>query len=379
MISWLENVRNTTQFNESEYFLLILALSLLVGAALFVLILYISRVFKSYREKRSNALRERFRKILNMIIVNETYSTSKQPITAFEYRMAELRSIIGNSDFARQVLIQQLVSIKKSLSGSSSRALTTTYLSLNLDDFSKKNLKSWLWKNKAQSIRELTEMEDAGSIPLISKFLHSRNPVLREESFMALTRLEKDDPFFFLNDYTDELTLWMRINIHHYLAKLDPRKIPSFSKWFNHKNLDVSLFAISMAKYFRQTSSGSALVALLKNPNSEIVRLAVETLGELDAFDCVEEIAALFDRAWNDENIAKRFVRCLGRIGDPDSHTHLIGRFLAHHSHDVKFEAAIALKKMNEKGEAFLISFNKENENSIESILKHISEPLLAT
>lgn len=372
-MNWLNTIRSQYNLTSEEFLFVCIALFFLGWAIAFLLILFASRVLKSYYHKQERVLSFQFQKILNTIIINEQVSTHDQPQSAFEYRMAELRSIMSSGSFNRQILVDQVIRIEKSLSGQSAKALLTTYRSLDLHHHSLKKLKGYDWKKKAQGIRELTEMNYNEALPLIVKFLASRNQTLREESFMAMVRLDAK-PLSFLDHYDHELTPWMRINIHHYLVRLDPRTLPDFSQWCQHRNSSVILFSISMIRQFRQFQAVDKLVQLLDHADERVVGLTIETLGELEIVDAADKIANLADRVWKKEKLSRRVVRCLGRIGDRELHEATVARFLEHPIYEARFEAALALKRMNAK----LYSVMKSDINQhTKNIVRHLEEPLL--
>lgn len=358
-------------------FFIVVTLIFLTLSVFIVLMLFITRMVKSSYQRRAAVLRVRCQKILNAIVIHELYSTAQQPVSAFEYRLGELRMLTGNAGFARQVLIDSIMELKKNLSGASARALTATYYELALQRRSLLKLKSFFWKRRAQGIRELSEMGYKESIPEIMKFLNAGEPILRQESFMALVRLEDDRPLFFLDDYRQDLTDWMRINIYYYLTRQDVRKLPVFSRWFNHPNTSVVLFSISMARQFRQTESLPELARLLSSPDAGVVSVAIQTLGELEANQYVSNVVRLTERVWDDEKLSRRLARCLGRIGDAQEGLETVVRFLSHPAYSVHQEAALALRKMGPEGVAILAQFNAENEGVLTRIIRHIEEPLL--
>jgi hypothetical protein len=376
MTSW-DSVRSLYHLSELEWVLVLIAAFFLVCGFALIFALLASRLYKSYLEIRTNSLSFQFRKILNTIVVNETFSQAETPNSAFEYRMAELRNIKHNSSLASQILIGELIKIKKNLSGRSAHALTATYYSLGLQRSSLSKLNRFEWKIKALGIRELAEMEHVESIPRILKFLASKNSVLREESFMAMVRIDRENPLSFLDHFHNDLTLWMRINIYHFLQKLDQKKLPQFNQWFDHGNVSIVLFSISMVRQFRQVQAIKDLIPLLSHENRKVRSLTVETLGELDAYEYSHELEKLATTSWEDAKLSHRIIQCLGKIGDASTSLIVYESFLTHPVYEVRFEAVKSLKKAGPMGEAILMKFNERHENALRGIERHLSEPLL--
>lgn len=342
-----------------------------------IIILFLSRIVKSRLETRRGRLRAGFQQLLNKVIVNETFNDKGNNTPAFEFYMAQLRSLIASSSFARRVLIAQILEIRKSLTGTSAEALVRTYQALLLHNESTKKLGSLEWPTKALGVREMAEMQYSGNVQPIRNFLRSRNRVLREESFMALVRLDTE-PLSFLGDFKGELSLWMRINIYRYLSKSDARNLPRFSRWFQHPNITIRLFSLSMAKQFRQTSSLPELAEMIYDPHPKVVAISVSAIGELEAYQYRDRIAKLATHVWRFEKLSLRVVNCLGKIGDPKLDAALVGTFLQHPCYRTRFEAVRTLKKFGPEGER-VIHTNLSSNTGLQKIWKHFNEPLLST
>jgi len=348
----------------------------LSGAMILIAGIFASRILKSRHKKLADSLRFQYQKILNKIVVNEMYSEGRTADAAFEFYMGELRLYSGTSSLARQLLLSQILENKKNLTGNSATVLVKTYYALSLQNESCKKLKAFKWQEKALAIREFAEMNHAQSIPLIEHYLYSGKQNLREECLMALVRLE-EKPLSFLDHYKGEISKWMRINIYRFLQNTDTRRLPVFSRYFNHSNLSVRLFCISMARRFKQSSSLPGLLDLIYSDNAQVVGLAVSALGDLDAYQYRHEIARLANHVWRFEKLSRKVVACLGKIGDPETDVGLVGKFLGHPCYPVRFEAVSALKKLGSHGEKYLHDFNLNSNQNIKPLLRHFSEPLL--
>jgi hypothetical protein len=377
MSGWIDHLVNEYTLSQTELMILYLNLTLFFGAVSFVLILFGSRVTKSYQERRTIFFKEKFRTILNAIAVHESEIRNRSADPVLAFRWHELKSTVSNSPAAEDLLIHQLLELKKNLTGNSAQILVDTYYGLKLEKASLRKLKSLRWRKKALGIRELAEMGHRESLPFISRHLNSQIRELREEAFMGVARLEKERPLHFLDQYIGEITPWMRLNIYNYLQKLDSRTVPEFARWFDHKSISVQLFSLSMTRQFRQLQSLPKVAGLLHSTEPAVVRLALKIIGELEGFEFREHVIALHDRAWPDARLSRRFVKCLGMIGDPALDSEVIAEFLTHFSYDVRLEAATALLRFGETGKKVLMEYNIKQGNSLDVLITHLSEPLL--
>ena len=166
----------------------------------------------------------------------------------------------------------------------------------------------------------------------------------------------------------------MQINIHHYLQKSDLRKIPQFKQWFASSNVSVVLFSMNMAKHFRQSSAIPDLLPLCNHPNQKVAEEAIETLGELEAFEERSQLVKLTPMYWDDAALSIKILQCLGKIGDPFDDTHIILEFLNHKAYDVRFEAVKTLKKLGLTDQYILANTQMKG---MSGIIDHTAEPLL--
>lgn len=375
MIATIEDLWNST-VTESSLIglvtLIILTFSLsLVGAIL------ILRHIKSQTIRRKDGLCAGFQRILNKIIVNESYSTSDVADAAFEFYMAELRLLTGNSKFSRELLSTHLIHVKKNLTGSSAEALEATYRALMLYNESIAKLKSLRWQRKVQGIREVAEMNCQRAVPLVEKLLYSKHQIVREEALIALVRLE-EKPLAFLHHFKGYLSPWMRINITRHLERLDPRCLPVFSDFFYQSNLSVQLFSMSMARRFQQQASAHGLADMLYSPNPKVVGLAISALGDLEAHQYREQLAKVIMHMWSYEKLAQKIIRTFSRIGHMEKDAPLLAKFLAHPSYDVRFETVSALLQFGQAGKIQLDMAGKNGNAALNKIIGHLSEPLLS-
>ncbi len=371
MLLWLDKLIAGEFLTSNELTIITIATIFFLTGFAFIITLFLSRIIKSHLLEKKKKIKSKFQKKFNALVINETFSTKEVPDSAFEFRMAEIKNMLGSSNFARQVLIDQILELKKNLSGSAVHVLTATYFALELEKQSLRKLKCTAWRKKALGIRELSEMAYKPAIPAISKFIHSSNQMLREESVMALVRLNTDQSLKFLDNYSGVITPWMQINIHHYLQKSDLRKLPQFSRWFSSNNGSVVLFSINMAKHFRQSSAIAPLLLLCYHPEKKIAEEAIDALGELEAFEHRADVVKLTPVYWEDAGISIKLLQCLAKIGDPLQDTHILLEFLNHRIYDVRFEAVKALKKLG------LSTQRLSALPAIKRIIDHTVEPLL--
>lgn len=364
------------QLSGAELFFVLLATVLFSIGVVMVLSIFVSRLSKNYRSTQEAKAKRQFQEILNMIVVTELQFTSERtPLSNF--RLSEIQKIINGSSFRAQICINQIRELKKNLTGASAQSLCMLYRSLDLHLNSYKKLRSFSWRKKALGIRELAELECNHFISFIEPNLASKNKLLREESFIAMAKLNKSNPLSFLDSYSGKITDWIKINIYHHLAAQEKKNLPDFSRWFKSTNHSVSLFSMSMALQFRQMQAVPAMAELLRSADPELVIFALKCLGELDAYQYADDVASLKTKAISDDRIAVAFLKTLSRIGDPEKHNAEVKQFLKHEKQEVRFEAIASLRKLSASSDDFTSQIASQNDEQLSAMAKHITEPLL--
>ncbi|HTH57205.1 MAG TPA: hypothetical protein VL728_14240 [Cyclobacteriaceae bacterium] len=358
--------------SEVKVFILI-SLVALCGALLFVIFLFSSRQVKNSLKQKESVLRSRFQGSLNVIMLME--SSDEEPAASAQFYLSQLQKDMGESRLAKQVMTDQLIGLKKNLVGASADSLTNVFRKLRLNAFSSGKAASFSWSTRAQGLFELAQMDDKDSFERIKSNLHARNVTVREEAFMALVKLDKDSSLQFLNDYHAPLSQWMEMRIHQHLSNSDKRKLPDFSQWYNHSNLDVALFALNMTKQFRQLNAVQKLIALLDDPNKSKVVLTIDTLGDLDAHEAANPVSSKMLEFWDNDVLSRRIAKTLGKIGYAENHWKVLSGYLTHPNYSVRFEAAQSLYKSGNQAKYILNRANSEG--SLTTILMHVEDPLL--
>lgn len=214
----------------------------MVAGIIIVIVLLTSRSLKNRRKRIVTELHEAFQPSLNVILAQSLQDA--MPASSQQYHLEQLQKAMALDRIGKQVMIDYLITLKRSLTGTATVRVEEVYRALGLHAYSENKMHSRLWKLQAQGIRELATMKYHVPEKLKQLNVRARHETLREEVFMAIARTEQDNPLSFLTDYTGKVSPWMQLNLHHYLSLMDQRKLPDFSQWFTHRDDDVVLFCL---------------------------------------------------------------------------------------------------------------------------------------
>lgn len=370
-----EHTQYYHQLDPAEAFVVNLSVAFLACGLVVIIVLFIARVWKSARKTRSQTYQAKVRVILNDLVVSKSLSQAHNPESAIDYKIAELNNFQQTS-FCRQILLDQIIDMKRNLSGSSVKTLKMLYTRLEIYSGSLQKLNSLSPIRKARGIRELSAMEYKEAHHNVTRYLTARNRTLREEAIIASLELSPQDPLSFLTNYKYDITLWMRIQLHRYLQKMDPRTIPDFSLWFHHPNPTVVLFSISMVRAFRQTKSIPGLIKLLENDNERVLCLTIEAITALEAFECADTLRNIAQTHFKNKKISRRIANCVGGIGTAEKHATVLFQYTEHPNYEVRFTALKSLTRLGVSHD-HILSKCETRQEEVGSILQHLSDPLL--
>ena len=289
--------------------LLIMTLIFIIVILVLLGIIMSSRIYKTLRHNKRVEIRKKYQNIFHQLIFEEAQSEER------------IRNKFTNSDLTialnRETILEELIHLHENFTGETAERLEEIYLALHFDEDSLNKLKSKRWYLIAKGMKELAIMNVKSAHPEISKFINSKNDILRMETRIALMKLSDYEPMAFLNKETEPLSDWDSANIYNMLTKMPEKMIPDFSHWLNSSNKDVIVFCIQMIGRFRQRESVKTLLILLNNQDERIKLTVIRALRELGSDEGEESLLVLYPLS---NNIVKNeILKTLEFIGGEKS------------------------------------------------------------
>ena len=284
---------------------------------------------------------------------------------------------IAVTDFNREMLINQMRELSKSMSmtmsvGANEEArvkLMKLYYRMHLDQDSIRKIYSRKWHIQIKGFRELAFMGVTEVNDKIRHFLKSKNKILRMEAQLALIRLNKDDPFGFLDHLTHPFTLWEKLNAYELIAIHD-LPVPQFSRWTDSSNKTVVDFSLRMIQVFKQNYSVPQIVKCLEHPNPDIRRTAIIVCGELQLRETLPHLKQMYKN--EDYTNCLAIIYAMGKMPDESMLGFL--KMVLDKEDDVQLqiESAKAISKMGEEGISALVKLMKSEYKNYQIIIRHV-------
>ena len=282
---------------------------------------------------------------------------------------------VAMSGFNRKILFKQMRELSKSLhlgDGVNEEAcelLRELYYRLRLDKDSIKKIYSSKWHIQVKGFRELAFMDVTDANDKLRRALKSRNNIIRSEAQVALIRLNRDDPFGFLDHQTHPFTLWEQLSAYE-LMELHSLPVPDFSRWTNSPNKTVVIFALRMIQVFKQQHAVSHVIECLKHPDKDIRHTAINVCGEIQLRESLSHLKQMYRD--EDDTICLAIIQAMSKMPD-DSMLNFM-KLVLDKEDDVQLqiESAKAINKMGEEGVSALVKLMKSEYKNYQIVIRHV-------
>lgn len=333
----------------------------------FIAFLLLRRIYISWKRKKASQLRNEIEKLVNSIMQGRIKSF------AFEGETNRLIKSYTNHRFLknehRNILINELISIYKTLSGKAAMNLREIYLLHDLPEYSLKKLNSWRWYIKAKGIQELADMDYAEANEDIKRYSNHSKDLLRTEVQTALVKLANFDALRFLDDTTYPISEWQQLKFLHILSNKEVSNLPDFSKWLKSSNDTVVIFSLKLIRHFQSMKDSKNVEIALTHRSLKVRIQAVETIGTLHDENAITLIKTQYYRDAKEFKI--QVLKCLMGIFKPKDFSFLELQLLSE-DYDISLAAAKAIVSVGDKGREFIGEiFTSYADNAARDIIKH--------
>ncbi len=190
-----------------------------------------------------------------------------------------------NSSFNRQILLDQILLMKKHVSGEEAEILEGLYQNLGFRKRSLNKLKSRYWYNRLEGLDELILMEIEKIESVFHHMTTDKHHLVRSAAIRALI-LRGSDWQPALIRYSYPLSLWEKYQICDALSRRQSIQLPDFTPLLKSINPTVIDFGLKMIKQFHSLDAVPKVLPFLKSENPMLAQSAQEVM---DQFGFTEE------------------------------------------------------------------------------------------
>ena len=286
-------------------------------------------------------------------------------------------ALLAKSDFNREILITQMRELSKSMSltmsiGVNEEArtqLSELYNQMHLDQDSVRKIYSSKWHIRVKGFRELAFMDVVEANDKVRQALKSKNNILRMEAQLALVRLNKDDPFGFLDHLVHPFTLWEQLSVYE-LITIHDLTVPQFSRWIKSSNKTVVIFALRMIQVFKQQQASPQVMECLESPDKDIRHMAITVCGEMQLRETLPHLKQMYKNEEYSNCLA--IIHAMGKMPDEMMLGFLKLVLDKEDNVQLQIESAKAISKMGEVGIDALVKLMKSEYKNYQIIIRHV-------
>ncbi len=210
--------------------------------------------------------------------------------------------ILLQSNLAKKVLLNELVKVKKSLSGVSGSNLEALYTQLGLYEISIQRLSDKHWHVKALGIQELAIMNYQQSKEMIRTLTNDEDAMVRMEAQIGMVRLMGYKGLEFFENLAYPLTEWHQLNILCLLAHQTITVDAGIYNWLHSSNASVVQFGLKLIAEQHAIELHDDVVKCLAHSSEVVRKEAVLCLGQLPSLSAAEELSLHYQQE-ADKNI----------------------------------------------------------------------------
>jgi hypothetical protein len=259
----------------------------LMGVTLTYMLIYL--YFKSKREKKH----DKWLLISDLLIRKAVFYDDDETEDATTIPVTDRATKLMRNRYFRELLTKEIMSAKRSISGTSADNLKHLYQQLKLDKYALKNLKSRYWHIKAKAIQELTVMEMDEFATELYSYTNNQNELVRMEAQTALVQFHGFEGLRFLDIVTYPISDWQQIKLLQQLSLVPPSDI-SIDAWLKSANNSVVVFALKLARNYHRFELHDTIVSCLDHEDPEVRLHAIHCLCEIYTDETSDQLISRF-------------------------------------------------------------------------------------
>ncbi|WP_143961039.1 HEAT repeat domain-containing protein [Litoribacter populi] len=274
-------------------------------------------------------------------------------------------------DWCKELLIKNIVDLKKNFKGEMADMFITIYLKLELLSYTEKLINDSSWYVKTKGIFHFQELGYTKGLPIIKKYTKDPNDFLRNVAIIAYISLEPTEPLSIFNDYKGQIDKIDELKILDTIKKSRIKVPKNIINWLNSKNESLVSMTLKMVTYFNHLEAGDSVISLLDHPSSKIKNEAIVACGKLYLSQAEERLLEIFNK--ENENNQIEILKTLRTIGSITSTFFLEQLLDEKNSREVKIETMITLKELG--SEVYEREFEDNSELGL--IKMHVENPFI--
>ncbi|MET0463920.1 MAG: HEAT repeat domain-containing protein [Chitinophagaceae bacterium] len=305
--------------------------------------------YRTRRTARKKQLRLLYSEHISMLAICDGEEDLQQTINDTLSRIKEQG--LAKDEQARGVLIKELVTAAKSMSGTAKENINIFYRAAGLDQITIDQLKKGAWHIKSRSIQTLSHLGQKQHIAKIYRHTNNRNELIRSEARVAVVKLTGFEGLRFLDVISYPLTEWEQLCLVHELSENHLPDFKHIPDWLHSDNDSVVEFALRLGEGYRIFEMHGYVAFCLAHRLPAIRKKAVQTIRAINQPATAALLVAQLLR--EEEEVQLVVLEAMGEAGS-ENDLAVLWPFLAHPRTIFKIAAAKAIRNSHPYGMTML-------------------------
>ncbi|MCX6352203.1 MAG: LysM peptidoglycan-binding domain-containing protein [Bacteroidetes bacterium] len=330
-------------------------LILRIGAILFILAIVIiavviltMRTNKTIDDNKKQQFDKFFQDLVAQIIFTDKENETDEFEEEFTHEQAKLIEEFEREfltiPFFRQVAIDRLIEVYKSLSGLAAKRVENLYYEFDLVNDTLRKIKSARWEEKVRGIREVEQMHLRQAYKQVYGLINHPNEMLRYEAQLAVLSLRRARHLSFLEKLDTPLSAWQHMNLVAKLKKIPNYDVRNLNKLLDSPNPSVNVFAIRMIQDFNMVKNVPEVQRMLDHPNEDVKVAAIKTLSYLHNDKSILKLLSAYPG--ESERVQSEILKYIGVTGSGE-HGGMLRQLIGSSNTNISHAAQEALALMS--------------------------------
>nr|WP_315220902.1 HEAT repeat domain-containing protein [uncultured Flavobacterium sp.] len=332
---------------------------LLCSTISFIFLLIIKRIHYQYHNAYQLAINKRIYPFLIEIVLNSPNKEAlKEMLSGFRTEIWFHRS------WCKDMIINDLIYLKKILKGRPLKNITLIYKSLKLNKYSNKLIKDFRMHKKCEGFYHFQSLGYKSGMPLISQYLNHPNKIIRSNANIAYLAISKGD-WYAVNTLPPKISI---LNTIKMMDVLYHQKLPmpeEVNIWITSENKTILKLAIMTMVFYNYRNKSAAIISLLDNDDIMIKTDVIIAIRELFLNEAENKL--IHHLEFETTNIQLEILNSLAIIGSEKTTDYLQNKMITEPDTDLKLAMVYCLNKLNPK----LLNQLGLRDSDIEKMIRH--------
>ncbi|WP_341225089.1 hypothetical protein [uncultured Arcticibacterium sp.] len=256
----------------------------------------------------------------------------------------KLEHYLFSSKFRSQILLEELITLHKSLKGELAYFLEGYYINKNLYKLSFSKVKSQNNYDIIEGLYELSELNAKVAIPMVIKIYKKQQESEMKNYFLEfLINQSPKEGIEELIKASTFLSDWFQIKVINILKDRNFIDVPKLSKWLKRGG-SHAIFGCRLVAYAKKHSEEGELIGILSSGNDS---LKIEALKTLVALEAKQTDELLIENYFNQSDLVQKEILLTLTQFDTDLNIGFLNKCKVAKERETRLFAKNAIRKIN--------------------------------